>query len=92
MQDILPLLKETFSLDELERIKQLTTDLHKMRKLDKSAIDKSFWKKKKSIQQQVEIIAEQEFYYIGDFIMSEGWANDRAKLETLWKYLQMELK
>ena len=85
------ILIEVFSLKEIGQINQLVADLHKMRKIDKTAIAKGFFKKRKSIKEQLDLIAEQTYYYICDFIIASGWQADRNKIETLWKFLKTQL-
>lgn len=72
---------EKFSPEEREKISQLVKDLIKIRQVDNSKDD---------IESQLDMIAEQQFYYTGDFIISEGWEKDRDKTLALIKYLQLE--
>jgi hypothetical protein len=72
---------ENFSPEEREKIYQLVKDLKKIRQVDKNSED---------IASQLDMIAEQQFYYFGDFIISEGWEKDRDRVSSLTKYLQLE--
>jgi hypothetical protein len=77
-------LLKNFNPNETDGIKQLVKELHKIRKVD--ANREGFL----TVEEQIEHITEQQFYYVGDFIIEMGWMSDRGKVETLWKYLQLE--
>ena len=83
-------LQKTFRLEEVEQIKQLVRELHKIRKVEKPTF-RHFWHRRKALKEQIDMILEQQFYYIGDFIIVQGWHTDKVKVEALWKYLKFEL-
>lgn len=78
------MLLKNFNSHETDGIKQLIKELHKIRKVDVSREDFL------TVEKQIEYITEQQFYYVGDFIIEMGWMLDRGKVETFWKYLQLE--
>jgi hypothetical protein len=80
-QEDLTQLTENFSEEEFEKIQVLLVELRKIRTIDKSG----------NIEKQLKLIAEQEFFYVGDAILSFGWQNNKEKISALWKYLQQEL-
>jgi hypothetical protein len=71
-------LLKNFDLAETKKINLLVADLRKIRKVDKEG----------DIDQQITAIADQQLFYVGDFILREGWDKDRSKVLDLWKYLQ----
>ena len=83
------ILIKTFSPKEIAKINQLISDLHKIRKVEPPSV-RYFWQKKKAIKEQIEMIAEQEFYFVFDFVIENGWSSDRDKITALWKYLELE--
>jgi len=72
---------ETFSPEEQEKIHQLVKELNKIRQVDKD---------KENIQEQIDMVSAQQFFYVGDFLISEGWEKDRDKVSNLLTYLQLE--
>lgn len=70
---------KNFSLEEREKINQLVKELKKIRQIDNT---------KENIQEQVDEVASQQFFYVGDFIISEKWETDRDKVSNLLMYLQ----
>jgi hypothetical protein len=76
-------LKEIFTPEEIVKINQLVNDLKKIRQIDRSD---------PNIDIQIEKIIEQQYYFVGDFLIAEGWITDKSKIEALWKYLELEFK
>lgn len=89
-QDGIQILK-IFNLKEIDQIQQLVKELHKIRKIEPPEV-RHFWQKKKAIKEQIDMVNQQQFYYVGDFIISMGWLSDRKKIKTLWQYLQFEFR
>lgn len=76
-------LTKNFEPDEIEKINQLVSDIHKIRKL--SVNREGFV----DIEEQINMILEQQFYFIGDFIITSGWQNNKNKIEALYNYLKV---
>jgi len=81
-----------FNPQEIEQIKQLVSDLHRIRKIEKNTVIPSwkFWQRRKEINRQIEMVAEQQYFFLGDFIIEMGIRDDKDKLKALWKYLQSQ--
>ncbi|MFA5031202.1 MAG: hypothetical protein WC495_06480 [Patescibacteria group bacterium] len=73
-------LLKIFEPEEQQKIRQLVEELRRVRKIDKDG----------DVSSQLEQISEEQFYYVGDFLIENNWTSDRAKIEALWKYLQFE--
>lgn len=71
-----------FSPEELADIRMLLTDLRKIRQVSKTDAD---------VETQIDLVLEQQFFYVGDFIVSKNWENDRLKIEALFRYLKTQL-
>ena len=75
-------LSENFSKEEIVEIQQLLKELKKIRQVEKT----------KDIENQITSIAEQQHFYLADFIVDRNYHKDRAKVVAIWQFLQEELK
>ena len=75
-------LTEIFQTEEIEKIDILVRDLQRMRKINKEM---------GNIEHQIDVILEQSFFYIGDFIIENKFNTDPNKISTLWQYLKKRL-
>jgi hypothetical protein len=72
---------EIFSKEELFEIQQLIVDLRKIRKVDKKA---------ENLKEQIEKATDQQYFYVGDFIMNKGYHKNREKVDALWQLMRKE--
>jgi len=75
---------------KLTREEKKILDEHVIEQKQLRKVDKSL-KNSADFEEHLELIKEQSFFKLGEFLIEHNFAQDKEKLEKVWKYLRKKL-